>query len=236
MSRRTKGVVAAVVLGALGTFVLVAYVRGAEDRAVAGEKMVDVVVASKTIDSGTAVEDLQASTSRQRVPQKIRGDGAITSLREVRGLVTATDLVPGEVLRKPRFAKPGEAQKGVGEVKIPKGYVEITLSLKPERAVGGLIKPGSRVAAIGTMSSSGSATEDSPETLLVHQVLVTDIQIVNRNGEPSREETKSTAPTKDLLVTMAVDSETAAKILSFAENGNVWLGAEQKAAATGGAQ
>ena len=39
MKRRTLGVIAALVLGAVGTFVLVAYVRDAEDRAVAGEKM-----------------------------------------------------------------------------------------------------------------------------------------------------------------------------------------------------
>jgi pilus assembly protein CpaB len=235
MSRRTKGVVAAVVLGALGTFVLVAYVRGAEDRAVAGEKMVGVVVASKTIDAGTAAEDLEALTSRQRVPQKVRSDGAIRSLKDVRGLVTATDLVAGEVLLKPRFATPGEVTKGVGEVKIPKGYVEITLSLKPERAVGGLIKPGSRVAAIGTVKDSSSDSESTPRALLVHQVLVTNVQIVDKNGEPSREETKDTAPTKDLLVTLAVDDETAAKILDFAANGDVWLGAEQKKLA-GGAQ
>jgi pilus assembly protein CpaB len=166
----------------------------------------------------------------------VRGEGAITSLRDVRGLVTTTNLVPGETLLKPRFAKPGEVTKGVGEVKIPKGYVEITLSLEPERAVGGLIKPGSVVAAIGTMSGSSTATEDSTETLLVHQVLVTDIQIVNKNGEPTREEAKDVAPTRDLLVTLAVDSDTAAKILSFAENGNVWLGAEQKDSAVGGGQ
>jgi pilus assembly protein CpaB len=222
------GVVAAIVLGALGTFVLVAYVRGAEDRAVAGEKMVGVVVASKTIDAGTAAEDLEALTSRQRVPQKVRSDGAIRSLKDVRGLVTATDLVAGEVLLKPRFASPGEVTKGVGAVKIPKGYVEITLSLKPERAVGGLIKPGSRVAAIGTATDSSSESESTPRALLVHQVLVTNVQIVDKNGEPSREETKDTAPTKDLLVTLAVDDETAAKILDFAANGDVWLGAEQK--------
>ena len=37
MSRRMLGVVIALVLGAIGTFVLVSYVQGAEDRAVAGE-------------------------------------------------------------------------------------------------------------------------------------------------------------------------------------------------------
>ena len=44
--RRTVGVVAAVVLALLGTLGLVAYVQGAKDDAVAGEKLVKVYVAT----------------------------------------------------------------------------------------------------------------------------------------------------------------------------------------------
>src|SRR5207245_11578573 len=86
MSRRMMGVIAAVVLGAIGTFVLVAYVRDAEDRAVAGERMVGVIVASANVDAGTAAEDLGTVTKPERVPQKVRSHGAITSLDEVKGL------------------------------------------------------------------------------------------------------------------------------------------------------
>ncbi len=226
MSRRMLGVVAAVVLGAVGTFVLVAYVRGAEDRAVAGERMVNVIVASSSVDSGTAAEDLGSVTESQRVPEKVRSDGAITDLSEVKGLVTATDLVPGEVLLKDRFASPGQVTKGVGEVKVPRGDMEVTLSLEPQRAVGGLIKPGDRVVVIGTPSSS---TSDAglPAGVLAHQVLVTNVQIEDKSGEPSRDETQTVAPTKNLLVTVALDDASAANVLAFAADDNVWLGAEQ---------
>jgi pilus assembly protein CpaB len=222
------GVVAAVVLGAIGTFVLVAYVRDAEDRAVAGEQMVDVVVATKDVDAGTAAEDLGSVTKSERVPEKVRSDGAITALADVKGLVTATPLVPGEVLLRDRFASPGEVTKGVGEVKLPRGDMEVTLSLEPQRAVGGLIEPGARVVVIGTPGSSG-ATADLPAGVLAHQVLVTNVQVEDRTGEPSRDETQTVAPTKNLLVTVAVDDATAAKILAFAADDNVWLGAEQEA-------
>src|SRR5690349_9218177 len=117
MSRRMMGVIAAVVLGAIGTFVLVAYVRDAEDRAVAGERMVGVIVASSDIASGTAAEDLGSVTKSERVPEKVRNESAITSLDDVKGLVASTDIVPGEVLLKDRFASPGQVTKGVGEVK-----------------------------------------------------------------------------------------------------------------------
>jgi pilus assembly protein CpaB len=226
MSRRMMGVIAAVVLGAVGTFVLVAYVRDAEDRAVAGERMVGVIVASSSIQAGTAAEDLGSVTKPERVPEKVRSDGAITRLDDVKGLVTATELVPGEVLLKDRFASPGQVTKGVGEVKVPRGDMEVTLSLEPQRAVGGLIKPGDRVVAIGTPSSSASDAGLSPG-VLAHQVLVTNVQVEDRSGEPSRDETQTVAPTKNLLVTVAIDDATAAKVLAFAADDNVWLGAEQ---------
>ena len=230
MSRRMMGVIAAVVLGAIGTFVLVAYVRDAEDRAVAGERMVDVVVASSNIDPNTAAEDLRAVTKAERVPEKVRSNGAITDLADVKGLVTASALVPGEILLRDRFASPGQVTKGVGEVKVPRGNMEITLSLEPQRAVGGLIKPGDRVVVIGTPGSSATDAGNVPG-VLAHQVLITNLQVEDRSGEPSRDETRTVAPTKNLLITLAVDDGTAAKVLAFAADGNVWLGAEQAAVA-----
>src|SRR5262245_5453967 len=199
MSRRTLGIVAAVVLGAIGTFVLVAYVRDAEDRAVAGEKMINVVIASKSIDAGTAAEDLGVATKTEQVPAKARGETAISNLKQVKGLVTTTDLVKGEQLLRSRFAAAGETRKGVGTVKIPAGFVEITLSLEPQRAVGGLIKPGNKVVAIGTASPNSPQSGDSTSAVLAHQVLVTNVQLENSSGEPSQSETKTVAPTRNLL-------------------------------------
>lgn len=222
MTRRTKGVIAAILLGVVGTFVLVAYVRGAEDRAVAGEKMTSVVIATKSVDAGTASEDLSVATKNEKVPAKARPDSAISSLKEVKGLVTTTDLVAGEQLLRTRFAQAGSVRKGVGSVKVPSGFVEITLSLEPQRAVGGLISPGNKVVAIGT-SSNG---EVNTSTVIAHQVLVTNVQIENKNSEPSKTETKTVAPTRNLLVTVAVDDDTATKMLAFADHGNVWLGSE----------
>ena len=66
-----------------------------------------------------------------------------------------------------------------------------------------------------------------PRGVLAHQVLVTNVQLEDKNGEPSGDETQTVAPTKDLLVTLAVDDATGAKILAFAADDSVWLGAEQ---------
>ena len=51
-----RGIVAAIVLALLGTLGLVGYVQGAKDDAVAGEKLVDVYVASGKIPAGTPAD------------------------------------------------------------------------------------------------------------------------------------------------------------------------------------
>jgi pilus assembly protein CpaB len=241
MNRKPLGILLAVVLGLVGTFVLVAYVRDAEDRALAGERLVDVLVASKPVAAGTAAESLRSVTTSERVPAKVRAQGAVTSLKSLSGLVTTTDMVAGEQVVRARFIEPGQVAKGVGEVKLPLGYVEITLSLEPQRAVGGLIRPGDKVAVFGSVDAltvalpKGQANATAT-SLLAHQVLVSNVQFENRANEPSRNETKTVAPTVNLLVTLAVDDATAEQILFYAEHGNVWLAAEQKdltAASTG---
>jgi pilus assembly protein CpaB len=113
MKRNRLGIIAAVVIAAIATVVLVVYVRDAKESAVAGEKLVDVVVASEAIKAGTAATDLRNATTMERIPAKTRPDGALQSLKQVEGLVTSTDLVASEVLLQDRFVSPGQVEKGV---------------------------------------------------------------------------------------------------------------------------
>ena len=61
------------------------------------------------------------------------------------------------------------------------------------RAVGGLIKPGSRVVAIGTPTTDADGTVLAGG-VVAHQVLVTSVQVEDDSGEPSRDETQTVAP------------------------------------------
>ena len=63
MNRRLIGLVLAILLAAGGTFVLVSYVRGAEDRALAGEQSVEVLVVDRPIAKGTAAASIVAPHS-----------------------------------------------------------------------------------------------------------------------------------------------------------------------------
>ncbi|MDH4171105.1 MAG: hypothetical protein OEW42_16090, partial [Acidimicrobiia bacterium] len=59
MKRKVLGFVAAVLLTIAGTAVLVAYVRGAEDRALAGEETTEIYVVAKQIKRGAPAENLE---------------------------------------------------------------------------------------------------------------------------------------------------------------------------------
>ena len=54
MKKKRLSLIGAIVLVALGTVALVKYVSTAEDRALAGEELVDVLVLSTPVPAGTA--------------------------------------------------------------------------------------------------------------------------------------------------------------------------------------
>src|SRR5688572_24703772 len=144
MNRKIIGAIAAVVLAAMGTFVLVAFVQGAEQRALAGERLTQVYVVAQPIRKGTEGEALRQALTVERVPLKVRAAGAVSDLADVEDKVTAVDLLPGEQLVEARFISPEDVS--AGQVDVPDGLLETTIALAPQRAVGGNVKPGDTVA------------------------------------------------------------------------------------------
>lgn len=65
MSRKVVGIVVALLLATVGTVALVSYVRTAEQRAQAGEELVEVYVVNGTIKAGTSA----AGTPGNRLDQ-----------------------------------------------------------------------------------------------------------------------------------------------------------------------
>ena len=248
MNRRIIGIGIAVLLAAVGTFVLVSYVDGADDRAQAGETMVDVLVIDEAIDRGTAVEDIGGSVKLVSVPARTRATGSLSTLTSLQGTVAAVDLVPGEQLLSTRMILPAELV-AQGEVEVPAGLLTTTVSLSPERAVGGSLVPGDLVAVVAsfepfnlggvepsevqveteTNDSSGDRTPNTSHVIL-NRVLVTNVQVErlpvstsDEEGQPPAGYQPELAPTGNLLITMATDALSLEKLIFTAEHGTVWL-------------
>lgn len=204
MNKRLSAAIAAGVLAILGIVVLVTWAKGANDRAYDGADLVKVVQVTVEVASGTKASDLPASTKTIKLPSAAVPDGAVTMLSQVDGLTTNASLEPGEVLLKSRLALPGS--NGSGKTVVPKGYQEISVSLDAARTIGGELQADDHVGVIVSI-------DETKETSLVrHFVLVTKVD----HGPDG-------AAAAAAMVTLAVKSEDAEKIVYGMEYGKVWL-------------
>jgi pilus assembly protein CpaB len=147
--RRTIGIIASVALVGIGALLLVAYVRGAEERALAGEELVGVYVVDHPIARGATSDDVVDAVRVAQVPVKVAADDSVESLEEIAGLVATVDLVPGEQVLTTRFADPADMSP-YSPVELPDDLLQVTVSLSPDRALGGMLVPGDTVAVIAS--------------------------------------------------------------------------------------
>lgn len=247
MLRRVIGILAALLLAGLGTVVLVAYVQSAEDRALAGEETVEVYVLRQDVAEGTPATALADVVEVERIPTKVLADGVVTDLSVLDGQVATVDLLSGEQLVSQRFAAP----ESVGAVEVPEGLSEVTVSLSPERALAGELRPGDRVGVVAsftgqgttTATPEGETTTEGPapdETgdathLILHEVLVTRIHM-NTVASEGPETSQTAAPQGSVFVTLAVDAPSVERIVFTAEHGTLWLSHEPEGAITAGTQ
>lgn len=188
MNRRLLGVVTAVVLAVVGAAVLIGYVRGAEERATEGQELVPVLVVDgfDFVEPGTEAELIPIRVDE--VPANVRLSSAVDDITAVEGFVAAVELIPGEQLLWDRLVEPEELEPdSPSRVTLPEGFMEVTIPLDAERALGGLLKPGSSVAIVATFDA---ANIDNAETI---SELPGDIP--DEDGDPTESATPRPTPT-----------------------------------------
>ena len=245
MNKKLLGSVTAVLLAAVGTFILIAYVRAADDRAIAGERVVPVYVVSQAVPEGTRAEDLGERVELERVPVKVLAEGGVSDLADIKDKVAAVDLVAGEQLVAARFVSPLEAA-AAGGVEVPEGLQEVTVALTADRAAGGRLQPGDTVGVVSSFAPfdvSGAKGVDGEEAqgektpntthMILHKVLVTAVR--GSTAPPPTDDEAApapgAAPGETLLVTLAVEANSVEKIVFTAEYGTLWLSSEGENAA-----
>ncbi len=236
MKRKLVGVLAAIGLALVGTLVLVAYVHGAEDRALSGQKTVDVLVVSQKVDRGTKAVDLEGKVELKRVPAKVKAAGGVASTRELHGLVASADLVPGEQIIRSRFTRPDQVGTASQPNQAGRGgdtskLLKTTVALEPERAVGGALKPGDLVAVFATYKPDVLQYQTHLE---LHKVTVAAVAFAPSGGAPAQKKGSEgdskaqQAPQGKYLVTLALSAHDSETLVHVAENGTVWLAIEPK--------
>jgi len=241
MKRKSIGLFAAFVLALLGTLLLVAYVQQARKQAVAETSLTGVLVVTKPIPKGAASETLTPFVKLEQVPVNAKAADALTTLAAVKGKKTSVDLVPGEQLLATRFTAAAATDSSV-----PKDLVEVTVTLAPDRAVGGAVKQGDAVDLIATLPAGKGADASKPEIpqsthMEIANVKVTRVQASTLPAPARPQDPKAAtvtdgptqAPTGSFLVTLAVSPADAERVVYFAEFGRLWLTGEGAVPTTG---
>lgn len=214
MSRRLLAIISSAVLAIIAGVLVFNYVNRADARAMSDLSPEQVLVVTDTVPTGTAAAELPDYVSVEELPASTIAPDAVQSLDDVAGLVTVSELYPGEQVLSTRFVSPGQD----AAPEVPAGHHEVTIQLPTTRVIGGYLAAGDTV---GLFVSSEEETR-----LLLHKVLVTNVQ-----GGAVMEITDDGAATEQpaaesLMVTLAVDAADAPRVVNAAEFHGVWLSLE----------
>jgi pilus assembly protein CpaB len=230
--QRTGALIAAIALALLGTLGLTAYVHGAKDRATAGEKLVDVYVASGKITAGTPADQLHSKVKLEKVPAKVRAADAVTNLTSIKNEVASIDIADGEQLLASRWvAADIQSAKVQSSTAVPAGLFQSTVSLDPDQALGGQVRAGNRVAVVALDTNTNNAATTTPDTakVIARNILVTTVQIDGERGQSTDQTQKqpvANAPTGKFLVTLALTQPDLEALVTAVNDGTVWLAAD----------
>lgn len=235
MKTRIIGAIVALILAAVGAFVLVTYVRGADARAAEGAELADVYIVQELIAEGTAGESVEEFVKVDTIPTRNLAEGAVTDLEELAGLVADADLLPGEQLISERFTDPAELAAR-GDVPIPEGMQLVSFTLPADRVVGGQVRAGDKIGLVGTVDPDEIGDEEdviNPITSFAfHGVLVTNVQGVV-SADPETGEEQDQASGDNIMVTIALTAPDVERWIWFAEGeaaqyAQMWLTLENE--------
>ncbi len=244
MKRRLLIIVLALILAAVGTSGVLAYVRGADARAIAGMKAVSVLVAQKKITSGTTAGSALHSglLASQTLPASSVPASALSAITgPLSSLVLSADLQPGQLLLRPMLVTAAQTTSGLA---IPPGMMALTLSFCLPEVVAGAIQAGSQVAVFDTVGfNTGSPISAAPGCAGAHtqtggtiktRVVLQRAEVLSVGSAPAGG-TTSTATTSALsgsssgsssqgsLVTLAVTQAQAEQLIQMTETGLPYL-------------
>jgi pilus assembly protein CpaB len=211
MNKRLVAIVAAAVLAVAGVVSLVSYANQADERAFDGAKLTKVLQVTAPVPAGTAATQVASRTKVVSLPSAAVPAGALDTLDSVGGKVTSVALEPGELVLDGRFVKQGEkATAAAGG--LPAGMQTVSVPLSGPRAVDEALNRGDIVWVYGSFEGTGD--KPSATRLLKSKVTVTKVSTSAAASDGAA----------SVVVTLAVDTHVAERIIHTLEFGKVWLG------------
>jgi len=148
MARRSILLMVAVLIALIGTALIVVYVQGIDARAAEGQELVEVLVATDTIEAGEPVSAAQEAGKfeKKEVRREDLVDGALSSTGSIVDLVAIGAIFEGEQLIAKKFGTLGDTDSLV----IPDDKMAMSIELTDFERVAGFVNPGNEVAIFAT--------------------------------------------------------------------------------------
>lgn len=224
MNRRIALLIAALVIASLGTGLVYAYVKSADDRALEAQAPVTVLVAKLPIAAGTRVQDAAnaGSFEAQAFPASAVVPGALSSVDVLAESVAVTPIFPGQQIISAMFGT-NDTASNVAGLSLPPGKVAVTVQFGDPQRVAGFVVPGSDVVVFFSAKAGGS--ESLPE---LTRVLIPRARVVAAGPttlSPPTDVTQANAEVfPKALLTLALDQKDAEKIIFASDKGTLYLG------------
>lgn len=219
-------------VGALGTLV---YARSADQRALAGQEVVEVFVATREVPAGTTARDAVDRGLLQPATIAAKGvpDGALTEVtEEMSAQVAMSSIAPGEIVLARRF---GTQTSGQTALVVPEGMVAVTVQLSDPGRVGPFLRPGSEIAVYhftqaepeaagqGEAGQELTAEEDLTRVLLpkVEVLAVGNTTLGTAQTQPG-EEGQQAEQVPTALVTLALTPQDGQRLVHGVQTGTLY--------------
>jgi len=210
--------IVAALIAALGTGMVFLYVRGADNRAEAGQQPVQVLKAVAQINPGETMAAAQSAGKIQvgTVPRAQVLAGAVNSVTGLEDKVALGTIYPNEQIITAKFGASGEQST----LTIPDGDIAISVTLSDTGRVAGFVSPGASVAIFTT---SPDPKDNGAIRLLLPSVKVIAIgatTVVNTTTtNPAGSQTTESLP--KTLFTLAASQDDAERIMYAAGHGSL---------------
>jgi pilus assembly protein CpaB len=219
VGRRLALLIAAVLVAAIGTGLVFAYVKKADDRAIADQQPVTVLVAKVSIAPGTRVVDAAnaGSFEQKEFPKAAIVPGALSSTDPVRDQVVVSTIFPGQQLLSGMF---GATAAATGSIAIPPGQIAASFSFGDPQRVAGFVQPGSNVVVFLT-----SSLQNDRATTRVLLPKVTVIAVGPTTITPPADPAQANPEQLPrAMLTLALTQSQAEKLIFAQGNGTMYLG------------
>ena len=244
-------IVLAALLAVLGAAAVLAYVRQANNRAVAGLKAEIVVTANANISAGTSLAEAQRLNllTTAKFPEASLPADPLRSVTAGNRNLVLTGLVgKGEVLAQSMLNTAANVVANGGFI-IPAGMEAVTIQVCPAQNVAGYVTPGSMVSVFDTYALPTSkkfssvnvqqTCDVSHQTVIPYdswatRIVLTKAQVIAVGQSPGSQGTSSGIASTvangsgaqsngGVLVTLAVNQADAERLILLDEVGLPWM-------------